>query len=212
MYNPVDNITILKSLAVQLGSRLVFRYRIGADDRQPAGQPYSTGIETIAVRESEVMSLLGTPVAMPVRINSGRYTSRQKSGEVVSLEYPELLLPPTTLVEITRKKRIVRTSVNGASTGTVKEYIGTDDFEVRLTGMIVSQDDNMPVDYIQDFRAVMEAPVALSVTSELLQWFGIYNLVVDDYSIALVEGYSNLVAYQVRAMSDAPVEIQSNGL
>lgn len=212
MYNQIDNITILKSLAVQLGSRLVFRYRIGADDRQPAGQPYPTGIETIAVRESEVMSLLGTPVAMPVRFSAGSYTSRQPSGEIVSLEYPELLLPPTTLVEINRKKRIVRTSVNGSQTGTAKEYIGMDDFEVRFTGMIVSPDNNMPVDYIQDFRAVMEAPVALDVTSELLQWFGVYQLVIEDYSIALVEGYSNLVAYQARAYSDTPIEVRANGI
>lgn len=115
-------------------------------------------------------------------------------------------------MELSRKKRIVKTHVNGAQTGTVKEYIGADDYEVRMTGVIVSQDDYMPVDYIQDWVRVMEAPVALDVTAELLQWFGIFRIVVEDYTLAQVEGYQNLVAYQLRAVSDAPVEIRANGI
>lgn len=211
MYNALDNLTILKSLATQLGSRIVFAYRIGPDDRQPAAQPWD-GIDTVTLRDSEVKSILGTPVVMPVSIAGGAYASRQPNGEVVQVEYPSLLMPPTTIMELSRKKRIVKTHVNGAQTGTVKEYIGADDYEVRMTGVIVSQDDYMPVDYIQDWVRVMEAPVALDVTAELLQWFGIFRIVVEDYTLAQVEGYQNLVAYQLRAVSDAPVEIRANGI
>lgn len=211
MYNALDNLTILKSLATQLGSRIVFAYRIGPDDRQPASQPWDA-IETVTLRDSEVKSILGTPVVMPVRIAGGSYQSRQPNGEVVQVEYPSILMPPTTVVELSRRKRIVKTHVNGAQTGTVKEYIGADDYEVRLTGMMVSQDNYMPVDYIQDWVRVMEAPVALDVTAELLQWFGIFRIVVEDYTLAQVEGYQNLVAYQIRAVSDAPVEIRANGI
>lgn len=114
----------------------------------------------------------------------------------------------TALIEINQSKLIVNTQVQGRS-GTVKEYIGLSDYEVTITGAMISEHSNVPprqqMQYLYD---VLIAPVAINIYSNFLDYVRIYSLVVKDFKFTQIEGTRNAVGYVINCQSDEPFEIQ----
>lgn len=205
-----DSLGILKR-AFGYGKELAIRkiaYRL-ADAEVPSraeANPYT--VETIELATSDVMSILGTPVMSPIRIKGGRYRERLPDGSINFVDYPTYDMPHTTIIEVGVSNIIEKTRVAGRR-GSTKEYISQDDFVVNFRGLIVNQvDDTPPAQQIRDWAAIIKVPAALEVECEFLEWLGITNLVVEDPRIFQLEGFSHVVGFSMRCISDQVTEVR----
>lgn len=187
--------------------RLIRHYRVEEAAILPSGSS-SYDTQEIAVLEGDVKSYFGTLVLTPMTVKAGRYPQRDQSGAVSFVDYPEYQFPHTTLVEINQPKLVVKTPITGR-TGTRKEYVSDGDFDIRLRGIIVNQNDNYPPEAgIRAMREIMKVPAALVVESEFFEWIGVGDIVVEDSGIFQLEGFSHVVAFEVRAVSDFTPEVR----
>lgn len=187
--------------------RLIRHYRVGEAAVLSSGSS-SYDLEEIPVLESDVKSYFGTPVLTPVTVEAGRYPERGENGGVNFVDYPEYQFPHTTMVEVNQPKLIRKTEISGRS-GTVKEYISDGDFEIRLRGLIVNQADDYPPELgIRAMRQILRVPAPLVVQSEFFEWLGVGDIVVEDSGIFQLEGFSHVVAFDIRAVSDFTPEVR----
>ncbi len=126
----------------------------------------------------------------------------------------ENLIIPEAIVNVIKKKRIVKTEVVGGS-GTVKEFIGDDDLDITITVGIVATDE---ADYILDeypgeaIRKVQEFldQKTIDVWSPFLELFNIdggeFKLVVESYEVQQTT-YSNRQVITINAISDVDYTI-----
>ncbi|GAB3194717.1 hypothetical protein ABID22_000130 [Pontibacter aydingkolensis] len=135
-----------------------------------------------------------------------KYDLRTSKWEKVTVPGDEILLD-TVLVEISSSKNIVQTAINGMH-GTVKEYISNGDYEVTISGAIVSKGKGFPAEEVRTLNNILHAPIAIKVESELLSLFSIYNLVVTSDSFPSREGYTNTQLFSFNALSDEPLELK----
>lgn len=118
------------------------------------------------------------------------------------------------LVEISRDKLIVTTEVQGRD-GTVKEYISNGDYAVTIKGILASDPFDgryarrYPAREVQLLKQLCDLPEAIPVTGRLFKIFGIHNLVIKGVSWPTLPGFTNLQAYELRCLSDEPIELQA---
>lgn len=114
----------------------------------------------------------------------------------------------TVLVEVSQRKQIVTTAVQGRN-GTVKEYIADGDYEVRIRGAIVTGAgaDNYPYQDVRDLHELLSRSEAVEVVADYLRLFNIYSLVVTGYSFPQTEGLQNTQLFEIEAVSDLPEEL-----
>jgi hypothetical protein len=93
--------------------------------------------------------------------------------------------------------------------GTIKTFINRKTFEVTLKGRVISPNysPDYPHEAVKDLQEILKHGGALEVESDYLLLFGIYNLFVTGYDFATMEANENTQAYEIRSLSDAPVEI-----
>jgi len=123
------------------------------------------------------------------------------------------LLDP--IVEIARQKNIIMTDIQGGD-GTVKEFISKGDYAVTIRGILAS--DPMAGDYarryptreVQALQEVLELDEDIPVSGRLFKLFGIRNLVIRDHSWPPLPGFTNLQAYELRCVSNKPIELVLN--
>jgi hypothetical protein len=120
----------------------------------------------------------------------------------------QMLQLPEAVVSITKKKRIVSTTVVGGQ-GTVKEYVGDDDMSIDITVGVVAVDgqrilDEYPEDAMYTLIDILDARV-VEVWSPFLQLFdldgGEFKMVVTDYTV-LQSTHTNRQAVSIQAVSD----------
>jgi hypothetical protein len=109
------------------------------------------------------------------------------------------------LFNVTRANKIVRTEIQGRD-GTVKEYIGKDDYKVLINGVITGPNGHYPIDEVNQLKKILDAPIPLIVTSWYLQNLDIDMLVIDDYELNQ-EAYS-YQQFSINTSSDEPVELK----
>lgn len=157
----------------------------------------------VGTRQAPASSYLGTPVVDNIRFNAGNYTSR--TGELIT--YQGLTID-TVIMSVELPKNIVRTPVAGRP-GTVKEYISDDDYRVRIDGGFYLR-DRYPQDEVDRLVALCSVPAALEVVSPFLQLFGIYQLVIEQYTFNQIPGNEYVQTFSMSAVSDRPVELLRN--
>ena len=119
-------------------------------------------------------------------------------------------MPFASTCEINLAKNIVKTKIAGRN-GTVKEFVSTDDFTVRFKGLIVNDDlRNPPEQGVRDFNRLLGIPAGIEVQSELFEWLGISDLVVDEDAggVFQIEGYQHIMGFTLNCISDNPVEVK----
>lgn len=146
--------------------------------------------------------VLGLPVWDTVSITSDTYVS-QSGGTV-----PQLTINfDIALLEVSNPKNVVKTSIAGRN-GTVKEYMSNGDYNIKINGSLFSEYENTPpIDEIKKLRFICEAPLTLSVESNLLLFFEVTNLVIENYTIKQREGTRNVVDFELICSSDTPFEL-----
>jgi len=170
--------------------------------QQPENRPpdvYGTPLPP----EVEGTGLLGLPIFTRVTFPANAFR-----GEVI-LDEP--------IVEVSREKLIITTDIAGRD-GSVKEYISNGDYAVTIKGILASDPKDgqyarrYPTREVQRLKALINVPEALPVTGRLFQLLGIRNLVIKGESWPCLPGFTNLQAYELRCLSDEPIELSVNGL
>jgi len=155
------------------------------------------------------LSTLGTPIFAKLNLKGGSY----KDAKGKMIDFPstlkESLSMDTVLIEISQRKNIVKTQLQGRD-GTVKEYISDGDFDIVIRGIIVSdQPYEYPNDEVQTLFNFLKAKSHIETAgTNFLDFFGIDRIVVEDYSFPQREGFWNSQAFEIRAVSDVDYDLK----
>ncbi|MFM2385678.1 MAG: hypothetical protein RL660_435 [Bacteroidota bacterium] len=140
----------------------------------------------------------GAPITWQEIRNGSPYT-----GSVQGMH-----LPGTTLIDFSQAKVIHKTSVAGRN-GTIKEYIGLDDWTVRIRGIFINwQSDDAPEDEIAKLIALKDAPCSIPIINDMAQWLGISDVVIENIDFPALEGYGNMQPFSIDCVSDTAFEIK----
>ncbi|BAQ92551.1 phage tail related [uncultured Mediterranean phage uvMED] len=158
-------------------------------------------------------SYLGTPVFSNIAFKPGEYVD--KDGNQISYGGGEAAEPftiDTVLMDVMQQKQIIKTNIQGLS-GSVKEYISLGDYSVSIRGALVDPNGaRYPQEQVKTLVEFLEAPTSLAIGSRFLNsMFEIQNLVIDSYMFLQSEGVQNVQLFEIRAISDDPIELTING-
>jgi len=110
-------------------------------------------------------------------------------------------------VNLNRSKTIKKEGIEGRDS-TIKEHITNGDFIISIEGLIANETgDEYPKEKLFLLKQFLNAPYALRVTHAILNRFGIYELVIDSYSIPSISGTKNIQKFTASATSDETVEL-----
>lgn len=128
---------------------------------------------------------------------------RDESGEVI-YQFPDQVL----IEMVEGRKNIVRTQIQGRD-GTVKEYIGMDDYVIRIMGVINNRESkDYPEDLVADLVRVYERKESLRIDGSNLCVFGIHQIVLFDLQLSRKPGHPSQQPFVLEAYSDEPVELE----
>jgi hypothetical protein len=122
------------------------------------------------------------------------------------LSLPSLRIDAVT-VNLNRSKNIKKESIEGRD-ATIKEHISNGDFSISIDGLIANEKgDEYPKEKLFLLKQFLNAPYSLRVTHAILNRFGIYELVIDSYSIPSISSTKNIQKFTASATSDETVEL-----
>lgn len=111
-------------------------------------------------------------------------------------------------ISASRSKNIVKTAIEGRD-HTVKEHISNGDFSISINGLIAN--DEFTKDYPKGklflLKQFLNAPYSLRITHAILNRLGVYEIVIDNYSIPSIDGVKNIQKFSLQATSDEPIEL-----
>ena len=198
-YLPID----LRALTAEaFGYSALRRYQVppGADQQRNDGfVPGQSG----GAPPGGTTSLLGLPAFVQVNFHAARNLATGDFANGLALLDP--------IVTVGQQMNVVRTAITGRR-GTVKEYIGQDDYAVTIRAILATDPkaDNRfayPLPEVKALRALVELGVALPVSGFLLDTYGIKSLVVTNVRYESLPGFVNLQAYEIECLSDEPIEL-----
>ena len=157
-------------------------------------------------------SMLGTEVFTNLTFKSGSFIPL---GGGFPIPFDSLTID-TVLMTVSQTKNIIRTQIQGKS-GTIKEYVSDGDFEINVSGIIVSEGENTyPTKDVEALMQLFSIPDSLRVTSEFLNHFGVASpkgisgideVVITDFSFPQQEGFRNSQNFTCKMISDTPIEL-----
>lgn len=198
------NVQDIRTINLSQAARGLSEALVNRTVAQPAAPNYSDQIRQAATPDPELYkSILGTPVVMDLLFEGIVYKDFN-NGQ--TLRTPNVRFE-TVLCTITQAKKIIKTEIQGRD-GTVKEYIGLDDYQVNINGIIAGENRVYPKDKVLQLKAILDAPVAIPVVSDFLNNLGIFNIVVNDYSLPQEAGGISKQDFSINALSDTDVILQ----
>ena len=147
-------------------------------------------------------SVLGTPVFANLKFLSVSYVDAKTGLKKTTDE----LVFDTVLLTINQAKKIIKTEIQGGD-GTVKEYIGLDDYHVVINGIICGGNGHYPMNEVLSLKKMLDCPFEIPVVCTFLNAMDIHYLVVDDYSLPQEAGGYSQQNFTINALSDEPLEI-----
>jgi hypothetical protein len=145
---------------------------------------------------------LGTPVVNPVVWSGGSY-NKYDGGMIVQVQTPDFVLPYATVIDFSRAKNVIKTSINGHD-GNVKEMFGSDDWQIRIQGLILEQ-NGKTVDEIKSELLVWESLADTIKIKEGTPFTekGIYGIFIEDISLPQLKGFPDVQPFEINAVSDS---------
>lgn len=163
--------------------------------------PYVINAKTAKQDTPVATSKLGNAVYSNVIFNSA--TVYDSIGRISA--FWEDFVINDCLINVSQSKKIITTEIQGKD-GTVKEYIGLDDFQVQIVGRLSGTYNVNPKLDTKDLKNILDAGQPLAVTSWYLQNLGITDIVIKDYNFDQNEGEYSTQYFSINAMSDKIVE------
>ena len=169
--------------------------------------PFVIGAPTELPDEAQFVSKqLGTVVYSAIIFNSG--ISLNNDGSVKD-SWGDMRIDDC-LIRVSQSKKIVVTEIQGRD-GTVKEYIGLDDFQVQINGRLNGAYGVNPKDMTKHLKTILSAGQPIAITSWYLQNLDIVNIVVKDFDFPQAEGEYSTQYFSINAISDNVVEARITG-
>lgn len=135
-----------------------------------------------------------TGIVVPDRFRFERY------GETFSL-------PIETVVDTSRGKNIVKTSMQGKD-GTIKEYVNMDDWVLVIQGFLINYEEmTYPKKLKKALMDFFKSNYSYAVVSDFLTNDGIYNVVCKEIRFPSMAGHSNVQPFEMEMWSDEPLEL-----
>lgn len=156
--------------------------------------------QTGDVPNQKFISKLGTVIYSNLIFNKGREIL---NGIVIS-EW-EAFQCDDILFSVSQSKKIITTEIQGRD-GTVKEYIGLDDYQIQMTGRISGSYNVYEKELVAQLKTILSVGQPLAVSSWYLQNLGITEIVVKDFSFGQNEGEYSTQYFTINAMSDNVIE------
>lgn len=150
--------------------------------------------------QPQFISKLGTVVYSNLIFNKYK-----PAPEMEATETWEEFRIDDVLISVSQNKKIVTTEIQGRA-GTIKEYIGLDDFQVQITGRLTGAYNVNPKEETDQLNKILSAKQPLDVSSWYLQNLGIFSIVIKDYNFQQVEGEYSTQYFNINALSDGVIE------
>lgn len=177
---------------------------------------YDFGEEEADEKAPVGVSYLGTPVFMNIEFEPGNYTDRNNK----EIPYGEILTNTadgsgfkidTVLCDVTITKQIITTNIQGVN-GSVKEYISQNDYDITIRGALVDESgQRYPEEQVLQLVEYCEVPESIKIYSRFLNDnFNIQYLTIQSVSLPQVEGTENVQLFEIKAISDDPIELTIN--
>jgi len=109
------------------------------------------------------------------------------------------------IITCEQAKNIITTSILGKN-GTVKEYIGLNDYEISLDVMIFGKNGLYPRDKVDALRKYLTYQFAINIECPYLNKLGINYIVIRDFDVSMEEGGISQQRVHIRALSDSYYE------
>ena len=170
-------------------------------------QPGNYNIPQGAGRDAAIStSILNTPVYTNIHFLDVEYTD--SLGRTITTNGK---IYDAVLITVSQAKKIITTEIQGRN-GTVKEYIGMDDYQVQVNGIITGSNGVHPVNEIAELKKMLDAPVAIDVSCAYLQNLGIQSLVTISYEFAQEAGGYSYQSFAITFKSDVPQQLRITGV
>lgn len=155
-----------------------------------------------SVPSKKFISKLGTVVYSNLIFNAGKVIE----GIVVipGSEWQDFRCDDI-LFSISQSKKIITTEIQGRD-GTVKEYIGLDDYQIQMTGRINGGYNVYEKELVATLKKILSVGQPLAVSSWYLQNLGITDIVIKDFNFGQNEGEYSTQYFTINAISDTIVE------
>lgn len=117
---------------------------------------------------------------------------------------------PVTLCTASQAKKIIKTEIPGKD-GTVKEYIGMDDYNVQINGILTAANGQSPMDQVITLKRILDAkdPInPIEVINKYLNDLDIFCLVIVDYTLDQKPGGYSKQDFTINAISETPIILQ----
>jgi hypothetical protein len=191
--------TIARAFNVRAGSAKV------ALNSSLNNNPYTAINRTVTADAPLYDSALGTPVFSDLTLQSVTYTDFSNPNR-------PLITTPTVkwtivLFNVTLPTIVVKTTIQGRK-GTVKEYIGEDDYSVTINGILPGPNGSYPVQDVANLKAIKSAPVPIPVTSSYLNNLGIHTIVFTSLVLDQEPGGYSKQNFTLEGISDEPINVQ----
>ncbi len=148
-------------------------------------------------------------------IQSGSAIARSYLGtpimEQISFSLPGkeniYTFPDWPLIDVSVSKNIVKTPIKGRN-GTVKEYINTDDYHIKIRGILINNDsEEYPEELVNEIHEIFKLNREIRVTNAFLNLLGIDDIVITDFKLPEVEGFPNIQPFVIECLSDFTYEV-----
>ena len=136
-------------------------------------------------------------------LNGSQYFMTLKLRDKAGVEY---VLPNEPLISFRESKTIVETATVGKNRkGTVKEYITTDDVQMRIIGICYNRenDQQYPAEQVKELNALFAQNETLEVVgNKLFELMGVRSVVLYDKGFEEMPGQQSMQKYEFTAVSD----------
>jgi hypothetical protein len=165
--------------------------------------PYEGKIQEFTRDKGLYSGPLKTPVMQDITLQSVSYTDPQTG---TTKKTPEIKMIDI-LMSVNLPTIIVKTPIQGMN-GTVKEYIGEDDWQITINGFLLAPNGQNPSGEIVDLKNMKRARVPIPVICTYLNNLDIFNIVIEDFAMTQDPGGYSKQAFTITAISSHDVLLQ----
>lgn len=178
-------------------------------EKRASGIDYQS-VQYVDADKAKQKSVFGTPVLFPVTFKAGTYKVFDVQGNLKDKSYKAYTLPAATLIDFSRSKNIVKTTVLGGH-GTVKEIFGRDDWQIRMRGVCLATDTETTAEQQERLLKWSEIMGSIGVEGDLFVDKDVLAITIESIDFKQLQGKPGVVPFEISATSDRAIELILRG-